>query len=440
MEHALNCWFGMKGGLLEEGRAPDPGFGMIPSQWGDSQGAVLFIKQPRDNMGDVQPTAKERTIMASDTHDISRNQFMLTGGLAQKGYDWWWHSFTAYNARTGKPRAFFIEFFCINPALAEDEPVFGQLLCNKRAGKKPSYVMVKAGSWGKGAKQLHRFFAWKDVKCNMGVPFSVSAGDCLCNEVRLTGSVNVSEADAIAHPEWMCDAGSMSWDLRVAKEIAFNVGYGASGPLRSAQAFEMFWHAEGIKCAYKGTVAFEGETYVVEPETCFGYADKNWGRDFTSPWIWLSSCNLTSTFNGKHLKNSALEIGGGRPKVLALALDRKLLGCMNYEGRPYEFNFSKPWTNPTTAFDCWETDDSLYWHVDLQTSRARLITDVTCPKDEMLLVNYEAPDGEKRHNRLWNGGTGVGRVQLFEKCNGTCVLVDDMRAGNIGCEFGEYDR
>lgn len=33
---------------------------------------------------------------------------------------------------------------------------------------------------------------------------------------------------------------------------------------------------------------------------------------------------------------------------------------------------------------------------------------VRCKKADMLLVNYEASDGSKRHNRLWNGGNGEG--------------------------------
>ena len=363
---------------------------------------------------------------------------MLTGGFARQGYDWWWHSFTAHHAVTGEERAFFIEFFCCNPALASDEPVFGQLPTNQAMGRKPSYVMVKAGCWGNGAKQLHRFFAWKDVQVAKGTPFFIAADDCLCCETDLIGRVDVAAVDAQAHPEWMSDAGSMSWDLKVDKQIAFNVGYGASSPMRRAKAFEMFWHAEGIKTAYSGTVVLDGQTYIVDPETCYGYADKNWGRDFTSPWVWLSSCDLVSTCTGARLDNSALEIGGGRPKVAGIALPRKLLGCFNYEGRSYEFNFSKFWTGSTTDFDCWETDDSLYWHVVQQTRTARLVTDITCAKDEMLLVNYEAPDGIKRHNRLWNGGTGMGHIQLFEKRDGAYELVDDMRAGSVGCEFGEY--
>ena len=32
----------------------------------------------------------------------------------------------------------------------------------------------------------------------------------------------------------------------------------------------------------------------------------------------------------------------------------------------------------------------------------KMITDITCEKKDMLLVNYEAPDGAKQHNRLWN--------------------------------------
>ena len=29
--------------------------------------------------------------------DLKRDYFMLKGPLAKKGYDWWWHSLTAYN-------------------------------------------------------------------------------------------------------------------------------------------------------------------------------------------------------------------------------------------------------------------------------------------------------------------------------------------------------
>ena len=152
--------------------------------------------------------------------------------------------------------------------------------------------------------------------------------------------------------------------------------------------------------------------------------------------MWLSSNNLTSEISGKKLTDSVFDIGGGRPKIGHLALPRKLLSAFWYEGKPYEFNFSKAWTRVHTEFDCKETDTLIIWHVDQRSTSGRMITDVTCEKKDMLLVNYESPDGAKRHNRLWNGGNGIGTIQLFDR-HGT--LVDRIHAENIGCEYGEYN-
>ena len=371
--------------------------------------------------------------------DPRKNEFMLTGPLRRKGYDWWWHSFTGRNARTGEERAFFIEFFVCNPALAEDEPVLGQLPENKASGKRPSYLMVKAGSWGRDHAQLHRFFSLKDVTIRGKAPYSVTADDCYASDTVLKGRIDIAPEDAAAHPEWMCDGGSMRWELLVDKKTAFNVGYGTSHPLRFLKAFEMYWHAEGIKTEYTGSVWFNGEEYTVEPETCYGYADKNWGRGFTSPWVWLASNDLTSTLTGQKLENSAFDIGGGCPKIYFVSLDRKLLSAFWYEGQPFEFNFSKFWTLTRTRFDFHETDEEVFWYVRQETTEAVMETEIRCRKEDMLLVNYEAPDGTKRHNRLWNGGNGTGTIRLYVKQHGKPMLLDEIHAAHIGCEYGEYD-
>ena len=372
-------------------------------------------------------------------HDITRNEFMLHGLLASQGYDWWWHSFTAQDAETGEDKAFFIEFFVCNPALAEDEPVLGQLPENKAAGKKPSYLMVKAGTWGEDHCQLHRFFSLKDVQIGRGAPYRVEAADCLATEDRLMGSISISPKEAAEHPEWMCGSGAMSWDLAIEKLIAFNVGYGASKPLRDAEAFAMYWHAEGMKSAYSGTVCFAGRRYTVSPDKCFGYADKNWGHDFTSPWFWLSSSCLTSKKTGKRLENSVFDIGGGRPKIYFVPLDRRLLGVFYYEGKEYDFNFSKLHLNVKTEFSFAEEGELVHWRVRQENIHAAMETEVFCRKKDMLLVNYESPDGAKRHNRLWNGGTGWGTIKLYDKISGQLQLTDEIEATHIGCEYGEYD-
>ena len=378
--------------------------------------------------------------------DIRRNYWMLDGKFARQGYDWWWHNFTGVNEKTGEERSFFIEYFTCNPELAAqnggEEPVCGQLASNKEKGLRPSYLMVKCGWWGENAAQLHRFYAWKDVAVSCdGEGYHVFAPECSAGEKLLTGRVEISEADAAAHPEWMCNAGSMSWELQVDKKVAFNVGYGAGSLFRKLKAFEMYWHAEGMKSFYNGTVICNGEKYIVTNERSFGYADKNWGENFTSPWVWLSSCDLTSKVSGRKLEDSVFDIGGGRPKAFGIVLNRKLLSDFWYEGKSYEFNFSKFWTFCRTKFDCKETDDKIIWYVRQETTKAVMETSVECDKSKMLLVNYESPDGAKRHNRLWNGGTGEGTVKLFRKrglFGRHLELIDELEARHIGCEWGEY--
>lgn len=361
---------------------------------------------------------------------------MLNGRFKEKGYDWWWHSFTGINEKTGEEKAFFVEYFLCNPGLGGATPVFGQLPENKVRHIRPSYMMVKAGCWGENHRQLHRFFGWSDVSVNSYAPFSLKADDCYASENRIRGSVNVS--DAGCHPEYMCDNGSMSWNLKVKKLIPFNVGYGAGALFRKIKAFEMYWHAQGMKTAYTGDVIINGEKYIVSPHNCYGYADKNWGSNFTSPWVWLSSNNLVSNITGEKLENSVFDIGGGCPRVFGIALKRILLGAFYYEGKGYEFNFSKFWTGPSTEFACSEQQDRIEWYVRQENRNAVMETRISCLKKDMLLVNYESPDGMKRHKRLWNGGNGTGNVKLYHKQGDKLLLVDDISVYNTGCEYGEY--
>ena len=371
--------------------------------------------------------------------DSRRNAFMLNGKFARRGYDWWWHSFTGICEETGEEVPFFIEYFTCNPSLAEDKPVLGQDPENKKAGRKPSYLMVKAGCWGKNKMQLHRFFAWKDVEIKKGAPYYVKAADCCASDTALSGSINVTEEESMAHPEMMSDSGSIEWDIQLEKITAFNVGYGASGLFRALKAFEMYWHAEGMKTLVSGKIKMNGRNFIIKKESSYGYADKNWGCGFTSPWVWLSSNDLTSRITGKQLEDSVFDIGGGRPKVFGIALERKLLSAFWYEGTPYEFNFSKFWTGTKTQFSYEETDDEIIWHVEQKNHSARMVTEMHCKKADMLFVNYEDPDGNKRFQKLWNGGNGWGNIKLYSLKNKSPALIDDIDVGHLGCEYGEFE-
>lgn len=370
--------------------------------------------------------------------DLSRNLYMLKGPLSKKGYDWWWHNFTGYNQVTGEAKTFFIEYFVCNPALGNGQPILGQLPTNQAIGRKPSYALVKVGTWGSKAKQIHNFYPISDFHYKED-QLDIQIGDCQLSETQLVGNCIVSEEDAEKHPEYMCDAGNMAWNLIVNKKIAYNVGFGASKLLRKLNAFEMFWHAEGIKTEYEGTVELDGIVYEVIPEKSYGYADKNWGSDFTSPWLWISSCHMKSLMSEQMLENSAIEFGGGKPKVFGKSLNRKLLGGFYYEGKMYDYNFSKFWQKSHVDFEFIEGECHNTWKLKAENRNSILNLTLECPVNEMLLINYEAPNGSKRHNRLWNGGSGIGRVELIQKTRRGQRLIDLVEMKFVGCEYGEYD-
>ena len=376
-----------------------------------------------------------------NVQDHSKDKYMLTGSLAEEGYDWWWHSFTGYNKKTGEAKHFFIEYYLMNPGLGGSEVVYGQLPDNKEMGVRPSYMMVKAGSLGKKGVQLHRFFPWDDVTISEADSFEVSADDCLCTENHITGSIKLTKKEAKEHPEYMCDGGSMSWDLYVDKQIAFNVGLGTDKVVRDLARYEMAWHAEGIKTAFGGTVKLGKEEYVVSPQDCYGYADKNWGSNYTIPWIWLSSNDIVSRISGKRLDNTVFVIGGGRPKVGNIEIEGELLGALWLEGKPYEFNFSKPITLPKTQFRVVEGKKKVTWKIIQQTPTVKMYTSIECPKEEMINNNYESPNGYIIHDKLWLGGTGIGYIKLYERSADGLKLdwkmVDYLEVNSCGCEYGE---
>ena len=361
----------------------------------------------------------------------SKNNYMLQGPLSYKGYDWWWHSFTGINAKTGEERSFFIEYYVMNPARGGARAQF-----TETGAKVPAYVMIKAGSWGKDARQLHRFFGTSELETDP-TELRIVVGDCFLSDEILKGSVTVSPTTAKEHPEYMSDTGSMSWLLRIDRLIPFDVGYGTSSPLRFLNAFSMYWHAAGMKAAYSGTVYYNGEKYTVSPETCCGYADKNWGSEFTKPWVWLSSCHLRRKGEREYLQDTAFDFGGGRPKVFGIPIERTLLGKIRYEGKDFEFNFSKFWTFTQTKFKCSVTETQVTWHVRMANRSGAIEIKAVCPKEEMLKIRYTSPSGEKTFGELWNGGTGKATVKLYKRGVSGLRLIADLVADHLGCEYGE---
>lgn len=368
---------------------------------------------------------------------MNKNGYQLTKKSSKNGYDWWWHSFVATHAVTGELKPFFIEYYVINPELWKGEIIFGQKEENKINHRRPCYAMLKVGTWGNDKVQLHNFYGITDFQASKKM-LDCQIGPNKLTETHLSGSVVVSEKDRDLYPERMSDAGSIQWNLTIEKKVKFDVGFGSSKLMNLLGAFEMYWHVEGMKCELKGEIIFNNEKYLVHPETSSGYQDKNWGSDYTNPWIWLNCNNFVSKISNTKI-DASLDLGGGCPKVFGISLNRRILTAFYYQGEFMEFNFSKFWKASHQQFDTHEDETYFYWDVVSENSKHKIEVHFKCDKSNMLLVNYESPSGEKKHTKLWNGGHAEGTVHIFKKENGNFILIDELEGSLGGCEYGEYE-
>ena len=361
-------------------------------------------------------------------HNLSKNEFMLNGSFKRRGYDWWWHSFTALDDNNNEV-PFFFEFFITNPKRKKFD------LGLKT--HKPSFLMVKFGHWGNDHIELNYFLDLNDINIKKGKNFEISNKDLYLSENKSYGHFKIN-SNSFGVKEGLTDIGEVSWNIEIFKDIAWNVGYGTSFIFRLIKAFQMYWHAEGMKSLFNGTIILNGKKYTISKDKSYGYSDKNWGRGFTSPWVWLSSNNLYSNKFNKQLKNSVFDIGGGKPKIYFIPLNRKLLSAFYLEGKEYEFNFSKFWTFTKTKFDYREDNEKVYWHVYQSNNKYFYDSNFECAKKDMIKVRYIDPHGNIKFSDLWNGGNGIGNIKIYRKKDKS--LIDDIDCKNLGCEYGEFSK
>jgi len=364
--------------------------------------------------------------------DLNKNAYMLRGSLARKGYMRWFHSFTGVQAETGETRTFFIEFFIINPASGGDQPILGQHPYYKRRGMKPSYVMIKAGVYpdenGEDGRQLHAFYPIASLK-TAGSPMVMQIGDCFYSENHITGCVEVSPGEA-RHRSFMSDAGQMKWDVEVHKAVACNTGILSGAFFRLVNGLENFWHGEGIRSFFRGTVTLDGISYQVSPDTSCGYADKHWGRSFIRPLFQFASGRLTSTRTDRELKHSVLAVNGCCPRFLFFPLRHRLMIQLTYMGEDYEFGFVRPFLFSRQKWEVKETNRRFIWHITARNKTSMIRISCSCTKEQMMHLKYETPGGHRLKSPLWAGSSGVGTIQLYHRGKDGKELIDTLKIEN----------
>lgn len=366
--------------------------------------------------------------------DLARNACMLRGSLSKKGYMRWWHSFSGIQPETGETRTFFIEFFVMNPRLGGEQPILGQHPYYKKRGIKPSYVMIKAGAFpdakGEGGRQLHAFYPLSALQAT-GNPLVMQVetkayGHCLYSEDKLKGAVEITPEEA-RHRCLMTDSGTMEWDLEVRKAVSCHTGIWGGKFFQALNAVDSYWHGEGIRSFFRGSVSLDGISYDVIPEHSYGYADKHWGHSFNRPWFQFACGKLTSMRTGTDLRHSVLALNGFCPRFLRFPLRGRLMMQLTYMGEDFTFSRCK-----------WETKETgkrFIWHVLAKNKTVVIKISGSCTKAQMLHLQYESPEGKKSKRPLWAGSGGVGTVQLYRKASGERELLDTLKLDNALCFY-----
>ena len=73
---------------------------------------------------------------------------------------------------------------------------------------------MKVGTWGKDAKQIHEFYPINQFNCAPD-SLKITVGECVLTETHMTGKCSATTEEVKKHPEWMCDAGEMTWDIQL---------------------------------------------------------------------------------------------------------------------------------------------------------------------------------------------------------------------------------
>ncbi len=375
--------------------------------------------------------------------DLKRNSYMLHGPLSKRGYMRWWHSFSGVNTLTGDTRTFFVEFY----ALGRTRPILGQHPYFKKRGMRPSYVMIKAGVFpdenNKFGKQIHAFYPISSLQTT-GSPlvmrvgkastvktgFSENGGrrgECFYSESRISGFVEVDLPKA-RHRSLMTDAGFMEWDLEVSKAVSGHTGFLGGRLSQSLHLLDSYWHGEGIRSFFRGSVTLDGDTYDVLPDLSYGYADKHWGHCFNHPWFQFACGKLISGRTGSELRHSVLTAGSFCPRFLCFHLRRRFMLQLTYMGEDFEFKRCK--------WEVKESDRRFIWHISAQNKPASVKLSGSCRKKDMMHLKYEDPDGKLPSLPLWAGAEGVGTLQLYRK-NGGRELLDTLKLEKALCIYRE---
>ena len=378
---------------------------------------------------------------------INFSRFKPHSALKKNGIVWARYVFTGIDAISGAEQLFFIEWEMLNAALSPDESVLGfksrtsiseddlqyalagtEAALNLRAESivTPSYVAVRAGTFGVKPKQICGYYSLKDAAGGFRLS-PVAVGNCSFDDGRLSGSLSCTAKERASHPEYFCNAGEISWELRYEIKKQFDAGY-----KKKTEA----WIPAGVRTAFSGSVTLDGREYSVLPKKSYGYIDAHFLRTLPAPYFHISSSNLTSRISGKALFNSSFTVQGIFEDSLSLALE--------LEDTDIAFEAKKRGASEKILWDCIEMPadeegERLHWSVSADTKKWVIDIDIVCHTSKLFVRNIELSEGNRKVMKLLSGGSGTGEIKLYRRIGKSLEIIEDAHVAFALCEFGQVE-
>ena len=384
--------------------------------------------------------------MGGTKKSIKYSRYGLSGTSKKIGVNFWRCFFTAFEKNSAAEQLFFLELEMINPAMSPSEPLLGfkprititeddlqyALAGTTSASElksenivQPSYVVVRFGTLGAAPKQICAYHSLKGMKFS-NKPFTIQMDNKIFGEDQLSGFINITEDDYQKHPEYLCDKGYASWNLKYEVIRDMTEGY----KNKSEQ-----WMPYGIRTDFSGIVSFDGADYIVEPRKCHGYMDRYWGKTFPYDWFHIYSSNLQSIISGRVLKDSYFAIQG--------AFEDRLSFIGGFEGADILFPADAKKRLYTCVYDCVQApstedpdENKLHWSVSINSKLWVIDIDLYCRINELSNRNLELPEGNRKILSVVQGATGTGEIKLFKKNRNTLEQIEYANITKAVCEFG----
>ena len=383
---------------------------------------------------------------------INKNErYMLKGHLRKEGFDLWRLVMSGVSTVTAEEKVFFIEFYVVNPAVSPEKCILGfksrakispEDLHSALAGTlsaadveaekyvQPSFVMVKGGIFKENGKHMNAYFPSDAIKSG-GTELLFKVGTNENNACALTtsstyGSVCVTKDELSERPELLCQAGSMSWNLRYETQISFPDFKNGS----------INWSVPGAKTDFEGKIIFDGEEYTVTPKKSFGYYEVYWGKSLLEHYYHMNSSKFFCQNTGKPLENSCFVVQG--------TYDDSVSIMASIEGRKYCFSADKA-KKLDLSYEFTEIpeedDDDVKFHWSVSISNNKYVIDIDgfCSDKAMFLRDYECPEGKRKILRIAGSGIGTGEVKVFKKIKKALEQIEYARVENMVCEYGGYE-